>query len=277
VIESGSGSAETVIELIDTHAHLDFSQFDGDLRNVLQRAGEAGVASIVTMGYDLDSSREAVALAKEHANLRACVGVHPHEAAQASPQVLDSLKELSGPPEVVGIGEIGLDYYRDRSPRDAQRRVFERQLETALDVGKPVVVHDREAHADVMTTLRDWSKAASSGKGALRPPLGVIHCFSGDEAMARELFELGFYVSVAGPVTFSKATELQELVRRLPLGRLLVETDCPFLAPHPYRGKRAEPAHVRLVASKIAEVKDVSLEEVARVTTDNARTLFRLG
>jgi TatD DNase family protein len=266
-----------VIELIDSHAHLDFSQFDGDLNEVLQRAADADVASIVTVGYDLDSSRQAVGLAREHANLKACVGVHPHEAAQAGPQVLDSLQELSGHREVVGIGEIGLDYYRDRSPQDAQWRVFEGQLEHALEVGKPVVVHDREAHADVMTTLRDWARAASSGKGKLRPPLGVIHCFSGDEAMARELFELGFYVSVAGPVTFSKATELQELVRRLPLDRLLVETDCPFLAPHPYRGKRAEPAHVRLVASKIAEVKEVSLEEVARVTTDNARTLFRLG
>jgi TatD DNase family protein len=276
-MESASRSGETVIELMDTHAHLDFSQFDGDLGDVLQRAIDAEVVSVVTMGYDLDSSRQAVALAKEHANLKACVGVHPHEAAQASPQVLDSLKELSGHSEVVGIGEIGLDYYRDRSPRDAQRRVFERQLEQALEVGKPVVVHDREAHADVMATLRDWARAASSGKGKLGPPLGVIHCYSGDEAMARELFELGFYVSVAGPVTYSKATQLQGLVRRLPLDRLLVETDCPFLAPHPYRGKRAEPAHVRLVASKIAEVKEVSLEEVARVTTDNARTLFRLG
>jgi TatD DNase family protein len=265
-----------VTEIVDTHAHLDFSQFDGDLQGVLERAVGAGVTRIVTVGFDLDSSRQAVALANDHSSMKASVGVHPHEAAGVTRQVLDSLRELSEDGVVVAIGEIGLDYYRDRSPHDVQRRVLQQQLDLAAEVGKPVVVHDREAHDDVMGIIRDWSESVSAGKGILRRPLGVVHCYSGDQAMAEELFELGFYVSIAGPVTYSNARQLRELVALLPLDRLLVETDSPFLAPHPHRGKRNEPAYVRLVASKIAEVKNVSLEEIARVTTDNARTLFRL-
>jgi TatD DNase family protein len=265
-----------VTEIVDTHAHLDFSQFNGDLDGVLQRAADAEVTCIVTVGFDLDSSRQAVALANDHPNLKASVGVHPHEAAQVTRRVLDSLRELSEDREVVAIGEIGLDYYRDRSPHDVQRRVLEQQLDLAAEMGKPVIVHDREAHDDIMGMLRDWAEAVSTGKGILRRPLGVVHCYSGDQAMAEELVELGFYVSIAGPITYSNAGQLRELVALLPVDRLLVETDSPFLAPHPYRGKRNEPAYVRLVASKIAEVKDVSLEEIARVTTDNARTLFRL-
>ncbi len=263
-----------VIELVDSHAHLDFAQFDGELNSVLQRASDAGVACVVTVGFDLESSRKAVALARDHAILRACVGVHPHDAAGADARVLEDLRGFVEDSGVVGIGEIGLDYYRDRSPRDVQRRVFREQLDLAAEVGKPVVVHDRDAHDDVMAILRDWASGVSSVKGRKRQPLGVVHCFSGDQAMAEELFQLGFYVSVAGPVTYSNASRLQEVVRRLPLDRLLVETDCPFLAPHPFRGKRNEPAHVRLVASKVAEVKNALLEEVARVTTDNARAVF---
>jgi TatD DNase family protein len=263
-----------VIELVDSHAHLDFAQFDGELNSVLQRASEAGVTCVVTVGFDLESSHKAIALARDHGILRACVGVHPHDAASADSRVLESLRGLVEEDEVVGIGEIGLDYYRDRSPRDVQQRVFREQLDLAAEVGKPVVVHDRDAHGDVMTILCDWASGVSSAKGGKRQPLGVVHCFSGDEAMAEELFQLGFYVSVAGPVTYSNASRLQEIVRGLPLDRLLVETDCPFLAPHPFRGKRNEPAHVRLVALKVAEVKNISLEEVARMTTDNARAVF---
>jgi TatD DNase family protein len=265
-----------VIELVDSHAHLDFAEFDGELNSVLQRAGDAGVTCVVTVGFDLDSSRKAVALARDHAKVRACVGVHPHEAAAVGGRVLEDLRELVEDSEVVAIGEIGLDYYRDRAPRDVQRRVFRDQLHLAAEVGRPVVVHDRDAHGDVMAILRDWAETVSTGKGSVHHPLGVVHCFSGDQAMADELFQLGFYVSVAGPVTYSNASRLQEVVRHLPLDRLLVETDCPFLAPHPHRGKRNEPAHVRLVAAKIAEVKDTPLEEVARVTTDNAQAVFRI-
>ena len=264
------------ITLVDTHAHLDFSQFKDDLEPVLVRASDEGVGCIVTVGFDLKSSRQAVSLAQTHANLRACVGVHPHEAGKVTRSYLADLKQLSVDAQAVAIGEIGLDYYRDRSPRPVQRRIFREQLGLAADVGKPVVVHDRDAHGDVRKMLGEWSENVASSDGKLSRPLGVVHCYSGDQAMAEELFQLGFLISVAGPVTYENAGRLQELVRRLPLDKLLVETDCPFLSPHPYRGQRNEPARVRVVASKIAEIKAVPLEEVAKATTDNAVRVFRL-
>lgn len=267
---------KTGLRLVDTHAHLDFSQYDGDRVEVLRRAKEEGVIQVVTVGYDLESSRQALVLSRENAGVLACVGIHPHEAGTVEPGFLDELDELCREPQVVGIGEIGLDYYRDRSPREAQRQVFEQQLELAARLDKPVVIHDRDAHGDVMSMIRQWTARVSVKDEGPRKPLGVMHCFSGDQRMAEELFELGFYVSVAGPVTYRKATRLQALVGRLPSEKLMVETDCPFLTPDPYRGERNEPAHVRLVASKIAEIRGLSLEEVARITTDNARRLFRL-
>jgi TatD DNase family protein len=262
--------------LVDTHAHLDFSQFDEDREQVLDRAASEGVTRIVTVGFDLDSSRQIVGLTGGHAGLWGCVGVHPHQASRVTPEGLESLKGLSAHHNVVAIGEVGLDYHRDRSPRDVQRQVFSQQLELAADTGKPVVIHDRAAHGDVMRIVRGWAEGVGSSSNRLKPPLGVVHCFSGDRTMAEELFELGFYISVAGPVTFPNASRLQELVRRLPVDRLLLETDCPFLSPHPYRGKRNEPANVKLVAQKIAEIKDMSLEDVSRVTTENACRVFRL-
>jgi TatD DNase family protein len=268
-------STDTEPNLVDTHAHLDFSRFDGDLDRVLERAGSAGVAFVVTVGFDIESSRRAVALAEKHANVKACVGVHPHEASTVTSSVLESLGELAGHKQVVGVGEIGLDYYRDRSPRAAQRRALRQQLDLAADLGKPVVIHDRDAHEDVMGMIREWSRAVTSSSEGLRPPLGVVHCFSGDQAMAAELCELGFLISVAGPVTYQNARGLQGLVGRISLEKLLIETDCPFLSPHPFRGKRNEPGYVRLVGSKVAEIKDTTLAEVARVTTENAHQLFR--
>jgi TatD DNase family protein len=262
--------------LVDTHAHLDFSQYDGDLVEVLARAEREGVTRVVTVGYDLDASRRALALAREHAGVRACVGVHPHEAGKVEPDFLDELEELVEDRRVVGIGEIGLDYYRDRSPRAAQRKVFEQQLDLAARLNKPVVVHDREAHGDVMSSIRRWVEGLSASTNGPRGPLGVMHCFSGDQRMAEELFELRFYISVAGPVTYHNASRLQDLVSRLPMDRLMLETDCPFLTPDPYRGQRNEPARVRLVAEKVAEIRGLPVDEVARITTDNARRLFRI-
>jgi TatD DNase family protein len=273
----GSAVVDSEITLVDTHAHLDFSQFDEDRELVLERAADEGVSCVVTVGFDLESSREAVALANDHTHVKACVGVHPHDASTVTPEAIRDLRELSEDRQVVAIGEIGLDYYRDRSPRTTQRRVLREQLELAAEAGKPVVVHDREAHGDTMGALREWCETVTASNGKLRPPLGVVHCFSGDQAMADELFELGFFISVAGPVTYNNARRLQELVLRLPLDKLLVETDCPFLSPHPHRGQRNEPARVRLVASKVAEIRGVSLEEVARATTENARLLFGMG
>lgn len=266
----------TKAPLADTHAHLDFTQFDEDRDQVIERAANQGVTRIVTVGFDIDSSREAVALTDGNASVWACVGTHPHQASRVTPEGLGSLRDLSTHHKVVAIGEIGLDYYRDRSPRDVQRQVFRQQLEIAAESGKPVVVHDRAAHRDVMRIVGGWAETVRASNNGLQPPLGVVHCFSGDQTMAEELFELGFFVSVAGPVTFPNARGLQELVGRLPLERLLVETDCPFLSPHPYRGKRNEPANVKLVAQKIAEIKQMSLQKVSRVTTENARRVFRL-
>jgi TatD DNase family protein len=182
---------------------------------------------------------------------------------------LDELRALASRPKVVAIGEIGLDFYRDLSPREKQRQAFEQQLALASEVGKPVIIHDREAHKEVMTILRRWAEGCQQS-------IGVLHCFSGDLAMAKEAIKMGFYISIAGPVTFPNARRLRELVRQLPLEKLLVETDCPYLTPHPHRGKRNEPAYVKLVAQEAAHIKGLTLEEVARVTSDNARALFAL-
>jgi len=277
VTKSGRNTiGELQAPLIDTHTHLDFSQFDEDRDQVIERATNEGITHIVTVGFDLDSSRQAVALSESYANLWACVGIHPHEASQVNRQALSSLRELSGHHKVVAVGEIGLDYYRDRSPRGVQRRAFRQELDLAMEVGKPVVIHDRAAHHDVMDIIRAWTEATRSSGAELQPPLGVVHCFSGDLTMADELFQLGFYTSIAGPVTFPNARRLQELVGRLPLEKLLIETDCPFLSPHPYRGKRNEPANVRSVARRIAEIKDMPLGRISRTTTENAYRVFRL-
>ncbi|HIC92753.1 MAG TPA: TatD family deoxyribonuclease, partial [Anaerolineae bacterium] len=211
------------MELTDTHAHLDFPQFDGDREEVIERALAAGVRRIINVGADLASSRRAVALAEAHPPIYAAVGVHPHDAKTLTDEALAELLGLARHPKVVAIGEIGLDFYRDLSPREAQRQAFERQLALARELGLPVIVHDRNAHAEVMDVLR---------RRGLR---GVLHCFSGDLEMARQAIEMGFYISVAGPATFKNAKRLPEIVRQLPLERLLIETDCPYLAPHPHR------------------------------------------
>jgi TatD DNase family protein len=230
-----------------------------------------------------EASQAGVTLAETYPQVYAAVGVHPHEAKSLNDEILAELQNLAQQPKVVAIGEIGLDYYRDRSPRPVQRQAFRQQLALARELGKPIIVHDREAHKDVMNMLRQWVRegyqpsATSHQPSAIgHQPVGVMHCFSGDLAMAREVIEMGFYISIPGPVTFTNARRLPELVRALPLERLLIETDCPYLTPHPHRGKRNEPAHVRLVAEAIARIRGISLEQVARITTANARALFGL-
>ncbi len=253
------------MQLVDTHTHLDFDQYDADREAVLHRAAEAGVAWLIDVGTDLASSRRAVALAAAEPRMWAAVGVHPHEAASCTREVLADLRVLAREPRVVAIGETGLDYYRDLSPRSRQREAFEAHLALALEVGLPVIVHDREAHSDVLAMLR-----AAVGAG-LR---GVMHCFSGGPELARQVAELGMYVGIAGPVTYPRATALAEVVRTVPLERLLIETDCPYLAPQAYRGRRNEPAYIRLVAERVAELRGIAPEEVGRVTSRNARDLF---
>jgi len=262
--------------LVDTHAHLDMSWFDGDREAAIERARQAQVVAIVDVGIDLESSRRAVRLAAEHDQVYAAVGVHPHYARRLDGASLAALRELAQQPKVVAIGEIGLDFFRDLSPRDAQRRAFEAQLAWAGKLGKPVVVHDRDAHEEVLATLVDWAKEMQASPLAGR--LGVLHTFSGDLAMAEKVLSLGFYVGVSGPVTYRDEHRLPEIVRAVPMERLLVETDCPYLPPEPHRRprQRNEPAYVRLVAERIAELRGVPLSAVAEATTANARHLFGL-
>lgn len=256
--------------LIDSHCHLDFSKFDRDRQAVVRRAREAGVEFIINPGYNLESSQGAVGLAERYPEVYAAVGVHPHEAKTVTDQVIAELRLLAAQPKVVAIGEIGLDFYRDLSPRDVQRRVFRQQLALAAELDLPVIVHSREAHSEVMAILADHLHSTIP---SLR---GVLHAFSGDQTMAESAFSLGFCVGIAGPVTFRNARRLRTLVRQLPLKRLLIETDAPYLAPHPYRGKRNEPARVALVAAAVAELHGLAETEVGEQTAAATRQLFGL-
>lgn len=252
--------------LIDTHAHLNDPKYDRDRCEVIARAQGAGVEKIICVGYEITSSRRAVALAEEWECVYAAVGVHPHDAAQATEHAWKALRILAGMEKVVAIGEIGLDFYRNLSPPSVQEGVFRKQLELACELQLPVIIHDRDAHQGILKVLQDFPEV----------PGVVIHCFSGDLQMAEECLTRGYYISVAGPVTFPKAKKLEEVVKFLPLDRLLLETDCPYLAPQPWRGKRNEPAYLPAVAEAVARIKGVSLEEVAAATTANARRFFRL-
>jgi TatD DNase family protein len=240
------------MELVDTHAHLDL--LEEDVSEALERARSAGVTGVITIGIDLESSRRAVELANRFPQVHAVVGMHPHDASDLDDTALRELRRLAANPRVVGIGETGLDYYRNLSPRPDQERAFRSLLELAEELGLPVVVHDRDAHAETMRILEECAPF----DGRL-----VMHCFSGDLEMAHALLDMGGYVSVAGPVTFHNAGRLQDIVRELPLDRLLIETDCPFLSPHPYRGKPNSPERLLLVAEKVAELKNIPLEELA--------------
>ena len=260
--------------LIDTHAHLDMPQFEADRAAVVERAQAAGVEVIINAGADLESSRRAVALTEQYPGVYAGVGVHPHDAKTLDGDALAALRELARQPKVVAVGEIGLDFYRNLSPQDVQRRAFQAQLAWAARLGKPVIVHDREAHAEVLKALTSW--VAGLAGSPLAGRVGVLHSFSGDLLMAKRAIDLGFYISISGPVTYQNARRLAEIIQALPLDRLLIETDCPYLTPHPHRGKRNEPAYVRLVAEKVAEIKGLTLDEVATATTANARRLFEL-
>jgi len=260
------------VTLVDSHAHLDFQQFDPDRDAVIARAQSAGVEWIVNVGVDPTSSRQAVDLATVQEMIFATVGMHPHGAKDLDSTAWVELRALAEEPKVVAVGEIGLDFYRDLSPRDTQRQTFEAQLAWAAELSKPVVIHDRDAHTEIMGILTDWAQGLEDPSLAGR--LGVLHTFSGDLAMAEAAVDLGFYISFSGPVTYKNAGRLAGIVQSLPLDRILVETDCPFLAPHPHRGKRNEPAHVRLVVERIAALRGMSFADVAAATMANARQLF---
>jgi TatD DNase family protein len=255
--------------LIDSHAHIQSKEYLGETAAVIQRAAEAGVEQIVVVGGagDMSSNTAAVALTESWTNLYATVGMHPHDAKDVGEEELQALKKLTAHPKVVAVGETGLDYYYNHSPREVQRRVFAQFICLAGETGLPLVVHERDGAKEAAELLR------KDGKGNV---LGVIHCFTGDYDAARTYLDLGFYLSFTGIITFKNAEPLRDVVRRLPLEKMFVETDSPYLTPVPHRGKRNEPAYVRFVARAIASVKNVTVEEVARVTTNNVRTLFRI-
>jgi len=258
------------VSLIDSHAHLDFEDFQGDIDGVVSRAAAVGVDRIIVVGLWRSPGNfgNALELARARPDVfAATAGIHPHECAQVPEADWEESARLAADPLVVGVGETGLDYHYDLSPRDVQRESFRRSIRIARDVDKPLVVHVREAHDACAAILREEGIPTAGG---------VIHCFTGDWAAARVYLDLGMHVSVAGIVTFKAAEEIREAVRRIPRERLLVETDSPFLAPVPFRGKRNEPAHVVHVASKVAELWGVSPAEVAEITTGNVKRLFRL-
>jgi len=315
------------VRLIDSHAHLDSSQFDDDREAVILRAQEAGLVAILNVGTDLASSRAAVALAEKYDFIYTAVGIHPHDAKTVTPAVLDELRALAHHPKVVAVGEIGLDYYRDLSPRPVQRRAFAYQLALAAELALPVVVHSREAHDDVLAALREWAGFPPGGgteggrlplgggtEGGRLPPgggtegghlppgggteggrfppgggteggrfppgggieggLGVLHSYSAGTERLEQVLNLGFSIGISGPVTFPKANQLRAVAAAVPLERLLVETDCPYLTPVSHRGKRNEPAYVRHVVEAVARARGMPAEAVAQATADNARRLF---
>ncbi len=257
--------------LIDSHCHLHDDAFANDRDEVIRRAREAGVERIITIGTSVAESRAAIALAEEHEEVFAAVGMAPHDEHPFTDETLNTLRELAQHPKVVALGEFGLDYHYNTWPRETQREIFTKQLEVATELSKPVVIHNRDADADVLDLLSKFANCNS--QFAMR---GVMHCFSSALAMAQACAELGFLISIAGPITYPKPRALPAVVRALPLESLLIETDAPFLAPQSYRGRRNEPAYVREVAAKIAELRGESFETVAQVTTRNAQRLFRL-
>jgi len=253
--------------LFDTHAHLDDVNFKGETDEVIARAKEAGVSLVVNVGYNLRHARQSIALAEKYDFIYASVGLHPHDAKDSDQTFWDEIYKLARHPKVVALGEMGLDYYWDNSPRDVQRDVFRQQIAVAKDLQLPIIIHDRDAHQDVLTIVKE-ERASEVG--------GVFHAYSGSWELAKEILDLGFYISIGGPVTFKNARKILEVVEKAPLESLLIETDCPYLTPHPYRGKRNEPGYVQLVAEKIAEIKNISYEEVASVTKENGKRLFRI-
>jgi len=253
--------------LFDTHAHLHFPEFAEDLPAVLERARTAGVKGLVTIGTDVETSQAAITMAGREADVWAAVGIHPHDAAEADAATVREIERLAGEPRVVAIGEIGLDYFRNLSPRDAQERTFRALLEVAGRLAKPVLIHCRDAHDDTLAIL---AEARLSARG------GIMHCFSGDVAIARRCLDLGLTISLAGPVTYPNARALPEVARFVPADRLVVETDCPFLPPQGHRGRRNEPAYLALTAARVAELRGEPLASLGPTMRDNARRLFGL-
>jgi TatD DNase family protein len=250
---------------IDSHAHLDMADFDPDRGEVLRRAWEQGLAAVITIGIDLESSRKAVALAGQEDRVWATVGLHPHEAGAYDPRQVTEIKSLARNEKVVAVGEVGLDFFRNYAPHPRQKECLRAMIALAREVSLPLVIHDREAHEEVMTILEE-EKAGEVG--------GVFHCFSGDWALARRCLDLHFLLSVTGALTYKRGSVLEEVVRRAPLDTLLLETDAPFLTPQPLRGRRNEPALLRHTAARMAEIRGMALEELGEAVYRNTCRVF---
>ncbi|MGG5254527.1 TatD family hydrolase [Neobacillus sp. SM06] len=253
--------------LFDTHAHLNADQYADDLEEVVERAKQAGVSNMVIVGFDRPTIQKAMELVEHYDFMYASVGWHPVDAIDMTDEDLAWIEELASHPKVVALGEMGLDYYWDKSPKEIQKEVFRKQIRLAKKVKLPIVIHNREATADIVEILKEEG-AEEVG--------GILHCYSGSPEIAREVVEMNFYISLGGPVTFKNAKKPKEVAAEIPLNKLLIETDCPYLSPHPYRGKRNEPAYVKFVAEQIAEIKGLSLQEVAEATAANAKKLFAI-
>ncbi len=267
-------STQAPLLLSDTHVHLNLDPYAGDREDVIRRARSAGVGIMVNVGFDLETSLGSIELAERYEFVYASVGLHPHEAGELSESLLDELERLAAHPKVIAIGETGLDYYRDLSPREDQRRAFREQIRLARRLGLPLIVHSRDARDEPGGALRnvlDIVDDEEAGAGG-----GVMHCFPGDVDYARKVIARGFHVGIGGPVTYSKRGRLVEVAGAVPIQRLLLETDAPWLAPAPHRGKRNEPAYVARVAETIAEIRGIDVDDLARATTGNALKLFRI-
>lgn len=253
--------------LIDTHVHLNAEQYEEDVVEVIESARRAGVNRMVVVGFDTPTIERAIELAETYSFIYAVIGWHPVDAIDCTQKELDWIESLASHPKVVGIGEMGLDYYWDKSPREVQQQLFRKQIQLAKRVNLPIVIHNREATADVVRILKE-EEAATVG--------GIMHCFTGSVEVARECIAMNFLISLGGPVTFKNAKQPKKVAEEIELEHLLVETDAPYLTPHPYRGKRNEPKHVVLVAEEIAKIKGISYEEIAKQTTRNAEKIFAL-
>jgi len=251
--------------LFDTHAHLNAAQYDEDVKEVIDRAKQEKVEKIVVVGFDRETITRGIELAEEYDFIYASVGWHPVDAIDMTDKELSWIEELASHPKVVALGEMGLDYYWDKSPKEIQKEVFRKQIALAKKVKLPIIIHNRDATADIVEILKE-ENAREVG--------GIMHCFTGSAEVAKECMDMNFYISFGGPVTFKNAKKPKEVVKEIPIDRLLIETDCPYLTPHPFRGKRNEPSYVKYVAEQIAELRGMEYDELAEKTFDNAKRIF---
>ncbi|MGE5330049.1 MAG: TatD family hydrolase [Deltaproteobacteria bacterium] len=253
------------MELFDSHAHYDDKRFAEDYDEVILNAFNSGVKYILNAGSDIATSKKSIELAEKYDFIYAAAGVHPHEVEKLGSSDYEELKKLCGHHKVVAVGEIGLDYFYDYSPREIQKQWFTKQVELSKELNMPIIIHNRDSHEDMMNIVRKYAPYLNSG---------VFHCFAGSWEMAKELLELGFYISFGGSITFKNAKKSVEILEKMPENRILIETDCPYLTPEPFRGQRNHSGYVRLVAEKISQIRGVPIEEIAKTTTENTKRLF---